>query len=127
MSKTFSKETDKYFDVGFSSVFCFIAFSGVSPRWEFKKTTINVLPKIVPKGFSKKTKNPKPMYTRFYFDTLLGVSWCDGSSKNTSKNKSENKPLTHPPTMGVADFCLFAGPLKKWISGTPVVGGWVRG
>jgi hypothetical protein len=51
-----SQKIDEHFDVVFPRfLFCFIAFSGVSLRWEFKYTTKNVLQKILPKSFYKKT------------------------------------------------------------------------
>jgi hypothetical protein len=47
----------------------FIAFSGVTWRWEFKNTTKNVLQKTsCRKVFTKKsTKNPKPIFPRLFY------------------------------------------------------------
>jgi hypothetical protein len=56
MSKTFCKQIDKIFLLVF---FCFIAFLGVSQRWEFKSTTKSFLQKFVP-------KNPKLFFSRFF-------------------------------------------------------------
>jgi hypothetical protein len=60
----------------FPGLSCFIVFSGVSQRWEFRNTTKNVLQnKSCRKVFTKKsTKNSKPLFSRFFFITFLGVS-----------------------------------------------------
>ena len=73
MSKTFPKISTKFRCQFFLDFFCFIAFSGVFQRWEFKSTTKNVLQKrSCRKGF---TKSPKPTFSRFCFITFLGVCW----------------------------------------------------
>jgi hypothetical protein len=113
MSKTFSKQIDQNVGVNFSStLFCFIAFSGVSQRWEFKSTTKNVLPKnCVEKFLQKIDKNPKP----FCFRQKISRSWAflgGGSSKTPFfflMTLVLFWPLTHPPTTGVTD--LFWRPL----------------
>ena len=50
----------------FLDFFCFIAFSGVFQRWEFKNTRKNVLQKkSCRKVFTKKLiKSPKPIFSR---------------------------------------------------------------
>jgi hypothetical protein len=75
MSTAAPKTNRQKFDVNFSLTFCFIAFSGVSQRWEFKNTTKNVLQKkSCRKVFTKNSKkNPKPIFSRFCFITFLGV------------------------------------------------------
>jgi hypothetical protein len=111
--ETFFKQIDKNVDASFSSTICFIAFLGVSQRWEFKSTTKNILQnKSCRKVFTKKsTKNPKPIFSRFFFITFLGRFSVRGVRKNTIK-KNLNLvlfwPLTHPPTTGVTDFGFFA-------------------
>jgi hypothetical protein len=56
--------------------FCFIAFSGVSQRWEFKNTTKNVLQKkSCREAFTKnRPKTQNRFFSRFCFVTFLGVS-----------------------------------------------------
>jgi amino acid transporter len=57
MSKTFSKKIENFVGVSFSSIFfCFIAFSGVSQRWEFKNTTKNILRKTSVEKFLQKNR-----------------------------------------------------------------------
>jgi hypothetical protein len=75
--ENFSQNFDKNFDVTFSSTFfCFIAFSGVFQRWEFKSTTKKRFPKqIVSKSFYKKFDQKSK--TDFFLDfclSRLGVS-----------------------------------------------------
>jgi hypothetical protein len=67
MSKYFQKENDKFFNVSFSSVFCFIALLGVSHRWEFENTTKNRVEKLVQKNRPKKSK---PIVFRFRLSRL---------------------------------------------------------
>jgi hypothetical protein len=66
MSKTFPIKTKKISKCVFLDfdLFCFIAFSSVSQRWELKNTTKNVLQNN--RVFTKKsTKNQKPIFSRF--------------------------------------------------------------
>ena len=59
MSKEFPKKSTKFSMSVFPRLFCFIAFSGVSQRWELQNTTKKRFAKqIVSKSFYKK-KRPK--------------------------------------------------------------------
>jgi hypothetical protein len=64
-----SQKIDKNFEVSFPSTFFgFIAFEGVTERWEFKNTTKNGLQKKSCRKFltKKSTKNPKPIFSQFF-------------------------------------------------------------
>jgi hypothetical protein len=121
MSKTFPKKIDKNFDVSFSSNFCFIAFSGVSQRWEFKNTTKNVLQKkSCRKVFTKNsTKNPQPTFSRIVFYHVFGRFSMRGVQKHDKKNiKKINltldpSPFSYfdPPTHHGGHRFFFGGPL----------------
>jgi hypothetical protein len=55
-------------DVSFSSTFCFIAFSGVSQRWEFKDTTKNAMQEnSVKKGFYQKKLKKNWLFLDFLY------------------------------------------------------------
>jgi hypothetical protein len=75
----FQKNRQKFRSV--FDFFCFVAFSGVSQRREFKNTTKNVSQKNVSKSFAKNsTETPKLFFSRF----LLSRFWAflgEGSSK----------------------------------------------
>jgi hypothetical protein len=76
--ETFSEKNDQNFDVGFSSTFfCSIDFPGVLQRREFKKTTNSVLQTNRVEKFlqTNRQNNPKPIFSRFFLITFLGVSW----------------------------------------------------
>jgi hypothetical protein len=102
----------------FLDFFCFIAFSGVSQRREFKHTTKNVSQKKSRrKVFTKNsTKNPKPTFSRFLYH-VFGRFSMRGVQKHDKKHRKINltlvlfRTLTHPPTTGVTDFFFGAGPL----------------
>jgi hypothetical protein len=110
----------------FPRSFCFIAFSGVSQRWEFKNTTKIVLQKkSCRKVFCKKIdKNPKPIFLDLFYDVrnALGRFSVRGVQKRHLKTYIPQKkpalvlfwPLTHPPTTGVTGFFFlaFGGPLN---------------
>jgi hypothetical protein len=108
--KLFPKFQKVHFDVSFSSTFfCFIAFSGVSQRWEFKNTTKNVLQKkscrkVFPKN---STKNPKPTFSRIFFYHVFGRFSMRGVQKH-DKKISENK--SHPGPFSYSTF-FFCRPL----------------
>jgi hypothetical protein len=119
--ENFSQNFDKNFRCQFFlDFFCFIAFSGVSQRWEFKNTTKNVLQKNRRKVFTKNlTKNPKPTFSR----NFLSRFWAfldKGSSKTRlkkyRKNKSDPSPFSYfdPPTHhGGHRFLFVWRPLKS--------------
>jgi hypothetical protein len=99
--------------------FCdFIAFLGVSQRWEFKTNKKNCKT-IGSKSFYKNpSKNPKPIFSRFVLITFLGVSWW-GDLKNTIKN-IEKADLTlvlflasDPSTHHGGHRFRFGGPLRQ--------------
>jgi hypothetical protein len=99
MSTTTPKKSTKISMSVLPRLFCFIAFAGVSQRWEFKNTTKNVLPKIVSKGLYK--KSTKKIQNRFCFVSIFFKScfWAflgEGSSKTRQKNSK--KKLTSPGT-----------------------------
>jgi hypothetical protein len=85
MSKTFSEKTTKVSMSVFPRLFCFIAFSGGSQRWKFKKNL---------------QKNPNPICFSFLgfgfvlsrFRAFLG----EGSSK--TREKISRKKLNSPGT-----------------------------
>jgi hypothetical protein len=120
MSKTFPQKIDKNFDVSFSSTFCFVAFSGVSQRREFKNTKKRCTKKSCRKVFTKK-KTDKKMQNRFFCSvcliTFLGISRGEGIKKYDKKhreNKSSPAPFlaSDPPTHHRGGHRLFvAGPL----------------
>jgi hypothetical protein len=77
MSKTFSKTIDKKIDVSFSSTFfvdrVFGCFSAMGVQKHTKKTFCKK--HRAEKCLQKKlTKNPKPIFSRVFLTTLLGVS-----------------------------------------------------
>jgi hypothetical protein len=120
MSKEFSNKSTKNSMAVFPRLFCFIAVSGVSPRWEFKNTTKNVLQnKSCREVFTKSsTKNPKPIFfplillSRFW--AFLGEESSKTPLKKYQKNESDPGPFlaSAPPTHhGVTDF-FFGGPLR---------------
>jgi hypothetical protein len=68
--------------------FGFIAFSGVSQRWEFKNTTKNVLQKNRVEKFLQK-KSTKKSKTDFILGFVLSRFWAflgEGSAKTQYKN-----------------------------------------
>jgi hypothetical protein len=119
--KLFPKFRQKFRCQFFLDFFCFIAFSGVFQRWEFKNTIKNVLQKkSCRKVFTKNsTKSPKPIFSRFFFNQVFGsFSSVRGVQKHDKTNIEKINltlvlfwPLTHPPTTGVTDFFLIGGPL----------------
>jgi hypothetical protein len=92
VSKTFSKKNDKKIDVGF------IAFSGVSQRWEFKNTTKK---RFLSKNRAEKflQKNRQKSQTEFLsilFTHVLGhfsVRRSKKHRKNIENNKSDPGPF----------------------------------
>jgi hypothetical protein len=109
----------KNFDVTFcSSFFCFIAFSGVSLRWEFKNTTKNVLRKKSCRDFELKSQN-----RGFFFSVLFYHVFGRFSVRGVQKHDQENiekmnlnpflfRALIQPPNTGSPFFFFFAGPLR---------------
>jgi hypothetical protein len=88
-----STET-RNFDASFSLLdfFCFnnntfIAFSGVSQRWEFKSTTKNVLQKNRVEKFLQKNRSKiqNRFVSRFYFYHVLGRFLVRGVQKHDKK------------------------------------------
>jgi hypothetical protein len=116
--KSMSKNIRKKIDVTFSSAFfCFIAFSGVFQRREFKDTTKNVVKKkSCRKVFTKEsTKNSKPTFLDFFYHvfghfSMRGVQKHD---KKYRKNKSDPSPFSHsdPPTHHGGHRFFFCRPL----------------
>jgi hypothetical protein len=84
MSKKKSKISTKNSMSVFPGLFCFIAFSGVFQRWEFKNATKNVLQKkSCRKVFTKNsTKNPKPIFSRILFYHVFGRFSMKGVQKH---------------------------------------------
>jgi hypothetical protein len=89
--------------------FGFLAFSGVSQRWEFKNTTKNVLQKIVSKSSYKKIdKNAKTDFFLVFVSHVFGRFSVRGVQKHQKKFEKTNLSLitdpfwslTHPPTTG---------------------------
>jgi hypothetical protein len=120
--KLFPKFRQKFRCQFFLDFFCFIAFSGVFQRREFKNTTKNVLQKKSRRKVSTKnsTKNPKPTFSLFFFNHVFGRFSARGVQKyekNIGYRKKINlalvlfRTLTHPPTTGVTDFFFIGGPL----------------
>jgi hypothetical protein len=69
----------------FLGVVCFIAFSGVSQRWEFKSTTKNVLQKVVSKSFDQKIEKKKQTDLFLLIYHVFGRFFGE-ESKKTRKN-----------------------------------------
>jgi hypothetical protein len=95
MSKTFSEKIVKISMSVFPRlIFCFIAFSGVSQRWEFKNTTKCVLQKgSCRKVFTKKStkKNKTDLFSIFFITFWAFLR--EGSSK-TRQNNLEKKLIS---------------------------------
>jgi hypothetical protein len=98
----------------FLGFFCFIAFSGVSQRWEFKYTTKNFLQrqKIVSKGFCKKidkrSKTDPPPWR--FFDHVYGRLSVRGVKKNEKKKrKKKTNPVHFLPTRNQPTTSGFVG------------------
>jgi hypothetical protein len=101
-------------------LFCFIAFSGVSQRWEFKNTTKMFYKKSCRKVFTKKLKkNHLKIPNRFFLECfyhVFGRFSMRGVQKHDKKIYTQIWtlvlfwPLTYPPTTGVTDF-VFCRPL----------------
>jgi hypothetical protein len=90
--KNFPEKSKMFSMSSFSSTFfCFIAFSDVSQRWEFKNTTN--YKKIMSKSFYKKI-DKKPIVDFVYH--VFGRF----SVRGVKKNLVLFWPLTHPPTTG---------------------------
>jgi hypothetical protein len=100
MSKTFSEKIDKF--VLFSSTFfldyfCFIAFSGVSQRWEFKNTTKAACTKTASKCFYKKIE--EKIQNRFFSRFFYSRFWAflgEGRSKTRRKESGGDLPSPQP-------------------------------
>jgi hypothetical protein len=119
-----TKYFDKNFDVSSSSAFlffCFIAFSGVFQRWEFKSTTKNVLQKkSCRKVFNTKFDQKPKIQNRLFSNFFLSRSWAfldEGSKKTRQKNIEKInltlvlfRTLTHPPTTVVPVFFILPAP-----------------
>jgi hypothetical protein len=103
----------------FPRLFLFYRVFGWFQRWEFKSTTKNVLQnKSCRKVFTKNsTKNPKPIFLRFFLIKFLVFGRFSMSDEWSSKTRQKNiekinltlvlvffRTLTHPPTTGVTDF-----------------------
>jgi hypothetical protein len=69
------------FDVSFPRLFGFIAFSGVSQRWEFSKTPPNKLQqkRVIHKN---STENPKTVFFSVLFDHVFGRFSVRGVQKH---------------------------------------------
>jgi hypothetical protein len=115
--ETFSKTKRQNFDVSFD-LFCFIAFSGVSQRWELKNTTKNVLQKNRVEKLLQKNRQAiqNIFFSRFlYVFGRFLVRGLKKRPKKYQKNKSDPGPFlasdpptnSCPPTTGVADSDLF--------------------
>jgi hypothetical protein len=105
MSKKNQKFRQKFRCQFFLDFFCFIAFSGVFQRREFKNTTKNVLPKkIVSKSFYKKfDQKSKTDFFSNFFNHVFGRFSMRGVQKHDKKyrkNKSDPIPFSYsdPPT-----------------------------
>jgi hypothetical protein len=95
--KLFPKKRQKCRCQFFLDFFCFIAFSGVSQRWEFKNTTKNRFAKNRVEKFLQKID--KKSKTNFFSNFFYHVFWAflgEGSSKTRLKNRE--KKLTSPGT-----------------------------
>jgi hypothetical protein len=103
-------------------VLCFIAVSGFSQRWEFKRHNKKCFTKrSCRKVLSFNQKIDKKPKTDFFSNLFLSRFWAflgERSSKTPHKKIKKNPPLvlfwplTHPPTTGVTDFFL-GGPLQR--------------
>jgi hypothetical protein len=107
----------------FLGFFCFIAFSGVFQRWEFKNTQKYVLQKTsCRKVFTKNsTKNPKPIFFLVFFYHVFGRFSVRGVLKqdyiqNKNLTPSLFRTLTHPPTTGVTDFVFLPAPWQSHLA-----------
>jgi hypothetical protein len=86
-----SQKIDKFFDQFFLSFFCYIAFLGVSWRWEFKSTTKNVLQKNRVETFFKKIQN------RLFLDLFLSRFWAFlGEESSKTRQKDLEKKTDQP-------------------------------
>jgi hypothetical protein len=115
--KTISKKIDKNSMSVSPRLFCFIAFSGVSQRWEFKNTQKTFCNKHRVEKFLQNIR-PK-IQNRFFLDFVYHVfgRFSVRAVQKHDLKKSEKNPTpsffrtpTHPPTTGVTDF-FFSGPL----------------
>jgi hypothetical protein len=114
---------DKNFDMSvFPRFFCFIAFSGVSQRWEFKNTKKKTFyKKIVSKSLYK--KNDKKSKTVFFFlGFVLSRFWAflGEEFKNTTKKISGKKlalVLFWPLALTYLPFNFFWRPLAADAAG----------
>jgi hypothetical protein len=114
----------------FSRFFGFIAFSGVSQRWELKNTTIFFYKKNrVEKFLQKIDQKPKTDLFAFFYH-VFGRFSVRGVKKHGKKIDKINLtlvlfwPLTHPPTTGLTDFFLAAPcppPFFRRIHSLPVL------
>jgi hypothetical protein len=89
----------------FLDFFCFVAFSGVSKRWELKNTTKTFYKnKSCRKVFTKNksAKSPKPIFSRFFCYHVFGRFSVRGVQKHHKIISKKNLtlvifwPLTHP-------------------------------
>jgi hypothetical protein len=115
--ENFFQNFDKNFDVSFSSTFfCFIAFSGVFQRWEFKNTTKKrftkkLVSKSFPKKFDQKSQTDFFSILFYYVFGRFSVRGVQKHDKKIPKNKSDPSPVlaSDPPTYtGVTGFFLAA-------------------
>jgi hypothetical protein len=79
----------------FLDFFCFIAFSGVSWRWEFKNTTKKFYKKIVSKSFKK---NRPKIQNRLFLDFLNHVFGRFSVRGVQKHDKKSQKNPTSPGT-----------------------------
>jgi hypothetical protein len=119
MSKKIQKFRQKFRCQFFLDFFCFIAFSDVFQRWEFKNTTKNVTKKSCRKFLYKKSdKKSKTDFFLIFFYHVFGRFSMRGVQKHDKKyrkNKSDPSPFSYsdPPTHhGGPRFFLVAGPLR---------------
>ena len=120
MSKNISKISTKIRCQFFLDFFCFIAFSGVFRRWEFKKHyKKRFAKKIVSKSFYKKfdQKSKTDFFSIFFYHVFgrFSIRGVQKHDKKYRKNKSDPSPFlasdppTHHPPRGSPTFFL-AGP-----------------
>jgi hypothetical protein len=114
MSKAFPKKVDKNFDASSSLTFWFYrvfgCFSAMGVQKHHKK---GFTERSCRKVFTKKsTKNPKPIFPRF-FCHVFGRFSVRAGQKHDKRNTREINPtlvlfwpLTYPPTTGVTDLFL---------------------